>query len=468
MDGSCRGKRGYGRFFDPGDVPAILGTAGALIWCGKGEGAAASVFLIFLFVCRYIEIRKTEKYNGCEERSGDMAFMERFAVYGETAIFIISVAAALISAALPFLFPERDFSHMDGAFVPLLLLGSCPNLALSVYLCFSGGMKKIGAQGVCLESHEDVKRLTDTKTLIFYGHEGLVKTPSEILYVHSSHEAYRPYDLINMAAAVYDGLEGMEAAAVKSQAVTEEYHREGGPEIIAGYGVSGSVDGKKLYVGNEKLMNRLGFFSFRRPEEDPGEDMLSGKRFFVHMAFEETYLGYMVLSFQGDPDGKHVIAWAKEQGLRSTILITSLENDRAIELREELGIDKAEAGLAPGEMPAALEKVLAMEDDVEEAAVVRCCQNGDGSSTTAVPCVGGGDRDGALTVDIRGNMGALIDAVRISNRTVSRARTDIISSLFAKAILALLVLCGHAGVFAVVVVEVLINLFLLFDPEYDR
>ena len=75
MDGSCRGKRGYGRFFDPGDVPAILGTAGALIWCGKGEGAAASVFLIFLFVCRYIEIRKTEKYNGCEERSGDMAFM---------------------------------------------------------------------------------------------------------------------------------------------------------------------------------------------------------------------------------------------------------------------------------------------------------------------------------------------------------------------------------------------------------
>ena len=123
-------------------------------------------------------------------------------------------------------------------------------------------------------------------------------------------------------------------------------------EETAGEGISALVNGRRVCVGNEKMMERVGahVHACTKCVQHVGA--------VIHVAVDGAYAGHVVIADRVKADSREALTALKNEGVKRTVMLTGDHEDVARQVAAELGIDEYHAGLLPADKVAYVERLL--------------------------------------------------------------------------------------------------------------
>ena len=390
--------------------------------------------------------------NAAERKSKSESFITKFAkVYTP-----IVVGLAVLLAVVPSLVTGEWATWIYRAL--MFLVVSCPcALVISVPLTFFGGIGGASRKGILVKGANFLDTLSRVKTVVFDKTGTLTEGVFEVTAVHP--ELIDEKELLHLAAHVERHSTHPIAAALRN-AYPNEHDDCVITDVVetAGHGVIASVNGKRVAVGNEKLMAREGALS--HPCELQGT--------IVHVSIDGVYAGHIVISDRVKADAAEAVAALHHAGVRRTVMLTGDEPAIAAAVATAVGVDTYHAGLLPADKVAHVEALLG---DSRHSRLDRESPGG------AVAFVGDGINDAPVLAraDLGIAMGALgsdaaieaadvvlmddkpskvAEAVRIARRTLRIARENMLFAIGIKVLVLLLAAFGLATLWMAVFADV--------------
>lgn len=372
--------------------------------------------------------------NSAAKKARAEAFITRFAKYYTPCVVI----AAVLLAVLPPLILKQGFSEWITRALTFLVV-SCPcALVISVPLSFFGGIGGASKLGILIKGANDLEALSKVDTVVFDKTGTLTQGRFEVTAVHA--QEMSEAELLDIAALAESySNHPIALSIIKAHGGHLDRSRVSSIEESSGYGVTAVIDGKKVSVGNDKLMHRAGV--------QWKDCHLPGTT--VHIAADGVYMGHIVISDTVKPDAKEAILALKNNGVRKTVMLTGDNKKNGEAVAAELGLDEAKTQLLPDEKVAAVEELLQQKPDKRTLAFV-----GDGINDAPVLAradvgiaMGALGSDAAIEaadiVLMDDRLTGLSKAMRISRKTMRIVHQNIVFSLLVK--LAVLVL-GALGI----------------------
>lgn len=367
--------------------------------------------------------------NSAAKKARAEAFITRFAKYYTPCVVI----AAVLLAVLPPLILKQSFSEWITRALTFLVV-SCPcALVISVPLSFFGGIGGASKLGILIKGANDLEALSKVDTVVLDKTGTLTQGRFEVTAVHA--QEMSEAELLDIAALAESySNHPIALSIIKAHGGHLDKSRVSSIEESSGYGVTAVIDGKKVSVGNDKLMHRAGV--------QWKDCHLPGTT--VHIAADGVYMGHIVISDTVKPDAKEAILALKNNGVRKTVMLTGDNKKNGEAVAAELGLDEAKTQLLPDEKVAAVEELLQQKPDKRTLAFV-----GDGINDAPVLAradvgiaMGALGSDAAIEaadiVLMDDRLTGLSKAMRISRKTMRIVRQNIVFSLLVK--LAVLVL----------------------------
>lgn len=282
--------------------------------------------------------------NASDKKARTENFITRFARYYTPIVVCI---AALLAIAPP-LFLGQSWSDwvMRGL---VFLVVSCPcALVISVPLSFFGGIGGASRAGILVKGSNYLETLANAETVVFDKTGTLTNGTFEVVAVHPS-EGIESNKLLYLAAHAEAFSDHPIALSLKKaydhdidQSAIIDAHEQ------SGHGVSASVDGKHVLVGNDALMSENGVMS------EPCE--LVGT--ILHVSTDGAYLGHIIIADVIKEDAAKTIADLHKAGVKKTIMLTGDRKEVAENVAKMLRIDEFHAQLLPQDKVEAVEKLL--------------------------------------------------------------------------------------------------------------
>ena len=285
-----------------------------------------------------------------ESKSKSESFIRRFArVY--TPIVVIS---ALFLAFIP---PFFAASYGDALSTWLyraltFLIVSCPcALVISIPLSFFCGIGGAGHVGILIKGGNYMEALARAKTIIFDKTGTLTHGVFEVEAVHPNQLSEQ--ELLHLAAHVEQYSNHPIAAALRNahKGTSCECKIENTKEV-AGQGIFAEINGKKVCVGNAKMMESIG------ATIATCEKCQHLKGTTIYVALDGEYAGHIVISDQIKADAAPAIAALKKAGIEKTVMLTGDRKEVAAFVAEQLSIDEHYSELMPADKVAYVERLL--------------------------------------------------------------------------------------------------------------
>lgn len=362
--------------------------------------------------------------------------------YGALALALIPPLYLIVFNAYPFHF-ETFGSWIHRALVFLVI--SCPcALVISVPLSFFAGIGGASREGILVKGASIIETLSKVKTVVFDKTGTLTKGIFEVNVFHDHNDENietQKFHLLEYAAI---------AESSSSHPIAKSIQRAYGQEIdrsrmsdlqeLSGKGVKAVIDGKKIAIGNEKLMVQLGINTCKCKNVGT----------IVHISVDDEYAGHIVLGDVVKPTSKDAIVDIKKSGVIRTVMLTGDARHVAEDIAQKLGIDSFYSELLPSDKVIQLEKILQLANDKEKVAFV-----GDGINDAPVLsradlgiAMGAMGSDAAIeaadVVLMDDNPMKVGKAIRISRKCIGIVWENIIMALGVKG------LCLILGVFGIV------------------
>ena len=391
--------------------------------------------------------------NASEKKARSENFITKFARYYTPAV----VVAAVLLAVVPPLFTGAWSEWVRRALIFLVI--SCPcALVISVPLSFFGGIGGASRCGILVKGAAYLESLARTKTVVFDKTGTLTKGTFRVTALH-------PGSISEQQLLEYAALAESYSKHPISQSLLAAYGRQPDParvsevEEIAGHGVAATVDGRRIYAGNGKLMARVG--ASYRDCHLPGT--------IVHVAVDGMYEGHIVISDEMKEDAKEAVAGLKAAGVTKTLMLTGDRRAVGEHVAAELGLDGVYAELLPADKVEKVEQLLHEEPAGSVLAFV-----GDGINDAPVLsradvgiAMGGLGSDAAIEaadvvlMDDKPSKIAL--AVRIARRTLRIARQNVVFALAVKGIMLLMGAFGVANLWEAVFADVGVSVIAILN-----
>ena len=285
-----------------------------------------------------------------ESKSKSESFIRRFArVY--TPIVVIS---ALFLAFIP---PFFAASYGDALSTWLyraltFLIVSCPcALVVSIPLSFFCGIGGAGHVGILIKGGNYMEALARAKTIVFDKTGTLTHGVFEVEAVHPNELSEQ--ELLHLAAHVEQYSNHPIAAALRNahKGTSCECKIENTKEV-AGQGIFAEINGKKVCVGNAKMMESIG------ATIATCEKCQHLKGTTIYVALDGEYAGHIVISDQIKADAAPAIAALKKAGIEKTVMLTGDRKEVAAFVAEQLSIDEHYSELMPADKVAYVERLL--------------------------------------------------------------------------------------------------------------
>ena len=387
--------------------------------------------------------------NSAMKKSKSENFITKFARYYTPAVCYSALALAVLPPLIRLLagHPAMWAEWITRALTFLVI--SCPcALVISIPLSFFGGIGCASKNGILVKGSNYLEALADTKYIVCDKTGTLTKGVFQVTGVYPAPGVDKKV-LLGLAAYAESG-----SHHPISQSLKDAYGqplKEGRViQEIAGHGVQALVDGHPVAVGNAKLMEKIGA-------------ALPGARTdgtTVYVAADGKYIGCIVISDVVKPTAKAAMAALKENGVKMTVMLTGDAKAAADRVAAEIGMDRVESELLPGDKVAQVEKLLAEKGPKENLAFV-----GDGINDAPVLSRADvGIAMGALGSDaaIEAADVVLMDddpskialAMKISRHTLQIVWQNIVFALAVKAVCLVLGALGISGMWLAIFADV--------------
>ncbi len=389
--------------------------------------------------------------NSAMKKSKSENFITKFARYYTPAVCYSALALAVLPPMIRLLagHPAMWSEWITRALTFLVI--SCPcALVISIPLSFFGGIGCASKNGILVKGSNYLEALADTKYIVCDKTGTLTKGVFQVTGVYPAPGVDKKV-LLGLAAYAESG-----SHHPISQSLKDAYgqplkgERVSAIQEIAGHGVQALVDGHPVAVGNAKLMEKIG-----AALPDARTDGTT-----VYVAADGKYIGCIVISDVVKPTAKAAMAALKENGVKMTVMLTGDAKAAADRVAAEIGMDRVESELLPGDKVAQVEKLLAEKGPKENLAFV-----GDGINDAPVLSRADvGIAMGALGSDaaIEAADVVLMDddpskialAMKISRHTLQIVWQNIVFALAVKAVCLVLGALGIAGMWLAIFADV--------------
>ena len=386
--------------------------------------------------------------NASEKKSKSEAFITRFArVY--TPIVVI---VALVLAFVPPLFCGGYVEALTTWLYRALtfLVVSCPcALVISIPLSFFGGIGGASRHGILIKGASYIDALSELDTVVFDKTGTLTHgefcveaihpdkiSPEELLHLAAHVERYSTHPIAVSLKQAF----GNEADGCKVENVEE----------IAGHGVRAVVNGHKVCVGNERMMDSVG--------AEWHKCHLVGTT--VHVAIDGEYAGHIVVADRIKEDAADAIAGLNAMGISNTVMLTGDRKEVGEDVARRVGIDDCHTQLLPADKLGILEQLLDKKKKNTTLAFV-----GDGiNDAPALARADVGVAMGALGSDaaieaadvvlMDDKPSKIVTAIHIARRTLGIARQNVWFAIGVKVLVLLLAAVGLATMWMAVFADV--------------
>lgn len=377
--------------------------------------------------------------NAGSNKSHSEKFIKRFAKVYTPIVVYLAIAVAVLPPLVSGDFGANFAKWLLRALTFLVV--SCPcALVLSVPLTFFGGIGGASKHGILVKGSNYLEALAKAQTIVFDKTGTLTKGVFKVTTVHSSRLSEE--QLLHLAAHVEHNSTHPIAAALRDaypsdndgctvSNVTEE----------AGHGVLATVNGHRVAVGNDRLMDEVG-------AAWQGCHTTGGT--VVHVAVDGEYAGHVHISDEVKDDSREAIASIKAEGVRRCVMLTGDREATAASVARDLGLDEYHAELLPADKVDRVERLLGERERNATLAFV-----GDGINDAPVLAradvgiaMGAMGSDAAIeaadVVLMDDKPSKIAVAIRIARRTIRIARQNIVFAIAVKVAILCLAVVGLA------------------------
>ena len=391
--------------------------------------------------------------NAASNKAKSENFITKFARWYTPAV----CAAALLLAVVPPLFVGNWGEWVSRALIFLVV--SCPcALVISVPLSFFGGIGGASANGILIKGGNFVETLAKVDTVVLDKTGTLTQGNFEVTAIHP--ESVPEQELLEIAALAENySTHPISASLKRAFGLPLDESRISDVEELSGKGVIATVDGRRVAVGNGKLMNYVGV--------EWHECENSGT--IVHVAAGGAYMGHIVISDMLKPQSRAAIQALKECGVKKSVMLTGDRRDVAEAVARELGVDQVQSELLPAGKVDQVEKLLAEQAQGGKLAFV-----GDGINDAPVLsradigiAMGALGSDAAIeaadVVLMDDNPEKIAMAIRIAKRTLTIVHQNIAFALGVKFIVLILSALGFGNMWIAVFADVGVSVLAILN-----
>jgi len=296
--------------------------------------------------------------NSSMKKSRSENFITRFAKYYTPIVCYSALALAILPPLVSLIIGISPEWQKWVIRALTFLVISCPcALVISIPLSFFGGIGCASTNGILVKGSNYLEALASTGYVVFDKTGTLTKGVFEVNGVFAEN-GFDSHELLKYAAYAENASSHPISLSLKNAYGNKiDADKVSGIEEIAGHGVSAVVDGRKVYAGNLKLMNKIGVKVIN--EHNDGT--------IVYVAVDDKYAGCIVISDVIKPTTKQAIEGLKNQNIK-TVMLTGDSKAAADRVAAEIGIDIVKSELLPADKVAEVEKLIENKNPKEKVA----------------------------------------------------------------------------------------------------
>ncbi len=361
-------------------------------------------------------------------------FITKFAKYYTPAVVCLAVLLAILP---PLLIEGSQFMDWFKRALTFLVI-SCPcALVISVPLGFFGGIGGASKEGILIKGSNYIEALANTKAVAFDKTGTLTKGTFKVTELHPS-ETTTKEDLLKYTAFAENYSNHPIALSIKeAYGNIIDTSRIKDVKEIAGQGIKALVDNSEILAGNSKLMKSNNI-------KIPKIECLGT---IIYTSIDGEFAGYIIISDELKEDSKKAISSLNKIGIK-TIMLTGDNKNTAEMISQELGISEFHSELFPEEKVQQIEElikhknpktsVMFVGDGINDAPVLTRADVG-----VAMGALGSDAAIEAADVVIMDDKPSKISkAIKISQKTITIVKQNIVFALGVKAIF---LICGALG-----------------------
>ena len=299
--------------------------------------------------------------NSSSKKSRSENFITKFAKYYTPAVCYGALALAVLPPLVRMFAMGLDPSFGDWIYRALtFLVISCPCvLVISIPLSFFAGLGGASHEGVLVKGSNYLETLAGVKCVVFDKTGTMTQGVFEVIGVH--HSKLEEQKLLEYAAhAECHSTHPISKSLCKAYQGKIDQSRVTDVEEIGGNGIIAVVDGKKIAVGNSKLMRKIGVACQECHKVGT----------VVHVAIDGEYSGHILIADVLKPNAKKAIEALHRAGIAHTVMLTGDDSRVAAQIAEELRISEVHSELLPGDKVTQLEALLAKQPAKSKLAFV--------------------------------------------------------------------------------------------------
>ena len=378
----------------------------------------------------------------------------------------IYTPAMVLLALFVMIYPPLTFSyHNWNTWIYrglIFLIVACPTaLVMSIPIAFLGGIASAARQGIVIKGANYLEDLSKADTFVFdktgtltegefsvqeiYTEQG---TEKELLKIAAHVESYSNHPIAQSLLNAYDGEIDKDLVSNIKQ--------------IPGYGLSGDYDGKRIHVGNFRMMEKY----------DIEVDEFDSTGTVVYVSAGTEYMGAIIIEDAIKYRAKWTMKYLKDKCKAVLVMLTGDTRSAGYAVAKELKMDYAYTDLLPSDKLEQLEDFLTIQDDMEKLVCV-----GDGVNDAPVLAradigIAMGALGSALAIEaadiilLEDELPKIVDAIKISKETLRVVNQNIAFAIAVKVIIVLLALVGYFGMWEAIVAEVGVVFAAIMNAVY--
>ena len=337
----------------------------------------------------------------------------------------VILCAMLAFAAWSIWGPEPRFTFGLVAAVSVLII-ACPcALGLATPMSIMVGVGRGAQSGVLIKNAEALERMEKVDTLVVDKTGTLTEGKPSVVAIKAS-GGIDEAELLRLTASLERSSEHPLAAAIVRSATERGLllaPAEGFDSPI-GKGVTGTVDGRKLVIGNRRIMTEAGVDTLHLDEI--ADTMRQDGATAIFVAIDDKAAGVIAIADPIKASTPAAIAALRQSGIR-VVMLTGDNKTTAQAVAQKLGITEVEAEVLPEDKGKVVERfraqgrVVAMAGDgVNDAPALAAADVGIAMGTGTDVAM-----ESAGVTLLKGDLGGIVRAQRLSAATMANIRQNL-------------------------------------------